>query len=112
MENYSEDITIENIDKVLNQGKIYLQFSADWCGPCKVLSKTVQNLLVSGEFDHTGLNVQFYKINIDNNRELAMKFGVRSIPHVMLYRDGQMVNQFVGGKNKVELQGVLENTFM
>ena len=111
MEKYSENITVDNIDEILSQGKVYLQFSANWCGPCKVLSKTVQNLLISGDFDHTGLGVEFYKINIDNNRELAMKFGVRSIPHVMLYQNGELVTQFVGGKNPVELKSLLETTF-
>lgn len=86
-------------------GKVFVQFSANWCGPCKVLTKSVESI----EKDYS--DVTFVKVNIDNNRELAKQYRVRSIPYVLFFNNSEELNHFVGGKNPEELKNIIETTF-
>lgn len=72
------------------QGLVCLKFEADWCGPCKKLTPTVEKL--SEEFT----DVAFFGINIDNARELAKEYEVRSIPTLVFLKDGKEVRRVVG----------------
>lgn len=90
-------------EKVLkSEKKVLVDFYADWCGPCRMLSPVIEE--VAKEFDDT----QFYKINVDNAEEIARKYGVMSIPTIILFKNGELLNKEVGFKTKSELKEFLE----
>lgn len=94
----------DEFNQLTSEGSVYIQFSANWCGPCKMLAKTVENI----EDQETGIT--FLKVDVESNRELAQQFGVRSIPRVVLMRDGEQVGEFTGAKNQTELKELFEKT--
>jgi thioredoxin 1 len=81
---------------------VLVDFWAPWCGPCKMIGPIIEELAT--EFDG---KAKIGKVNVDDNQELAGNFGIRGIPTVMLFKDGQVVNQFVGLKSKEELTEAL-----
>ena len=72
------------------EGTVLLDFYADWCGPCKMLSPTVD--AVSEEYP----DVKFFKVNVDEFPELAVKFGIVSIPTLVVFKNGKLTSQNVG----------------
>ena len=84
-------------NEVLNHlGIVLVDFWAEWCGPCKMQLPILEK--ISDEIP----NVKICKINVDENTDLAVKFGIRSIPTMMVFKNGEKVEQFVGLKNKKE----------
>ncbi|MBG7631061.1 MAG: thioredoxin [Bacteroidetes bacterium] len=87
--------TIENskdYDTLIEQGQpILLDFYADWCGPCQSLLPTVEKL--AKEYEG---NIEIQKVNVDQNSELASKFGVRSIPALFFLKNGEVVDTLNG----------------
>jgi len=79
-----------------NKGKFLLQFSALWCGPCTALTPVISKVAEE-------LSVPLSKVDIEENAELAVQYQVRSIPTVILFEDGNPVDQFVGmiGEQKI-----------
>ena len=70
---------------------VFVDFYADWCGPCNMIAPTVEAL--SEEYEG---KVKFVKINVDNNQELAMKYDVMSIPTGMLFENGTVKDSLIG----------------
>ena len=81
---------------------VVVDFYADWCGPCKMLSPVLDEL--EGEFD----DFEFVKVNIDENQELAMRFGIMSIPTIMVFKAGEPIFNSVGAAPKGKLKAELE----
>lgn len=101
-----KNIENENeFDDLANKGSVYVQFSANWCGPCKMLTKTIESLEDSRE------DINFLKVDVDTNRELAKQHGVRGIPKVILLKDGHQVGEFTGMKQENELKEIFEKSF-
>jgi len=94
----------DEFNQLTQQGSVYVQFSANWCGPCKMLARTVEDI------EDTETDIIFLKVDVDSNRELAQQFGVRSIPRVILMKDGEQVGEFMGAKNKNDLEEILQKT--
>lgn len=89
--------------EVINSDKkVVVDFWASWCGPCKMLSPVVDE--VSNEMT----DVKFCKINVDEQGELASKYSIMSIPTLMVFDKGQVVNQAVGAMNKDALKKVIQ----
>lgn len=100
--------TIENnedFNKLMKQNKpVLLDFYADWCGPCQTLLPTVDKLSKAYEG-----KVEIQKVNVDQNRELAAKFGVRSIPALFFLKDSEVVDRATGLQTEAVLKEKLES---
>ncbi len=89
--NFQSDVLSSDIPVVVD-------FWAEWCGPCKAIGPSLEE--ISDEMEG---KVKITKINIDENPDLAAQFGVRSIPTLLLFKDGEPAAMQVGGKPKSEL---------
>ena len=83
-------INTEEFNELIKNGTVVIDFFADWCGPCKMLSPVIEE--VSGEYT----DIEFAKVNVDDKMDLAEKFGIMSIPQVYMFRNGEVVNKFGG----------------
>lgn len=90
---YLEKETLEDLTK---EGIVLVDFYADWCGPCKMLGRVLEDL-----------DLNIVKVNTDNHTELAQKFGVMSIPTVLIYKDGEVVDKFIGFRSKQEINDLI-----
>jgi thioredoxin 1 len=92
-----------NFESVRNSGKkLLLDFYADWCGPCRMVSPIVDE--IAEERD----DVVVGKINVDDDPELASAFGVFSIPTLVVLKDGEVANQASGARPKAQILALLE----
>ena len=83
---------------------LVVDFFATWCGPCKKLSPTLDE--VSEEF---GDRVNIVKVDVDESEDLAMTYGIRSVPTVLFFKNGQQVDKFVGALPTSEIVSKIEN---
>ena len=90
----------ENINDLIKGGVVVLDFYATWCGPCKMLSPILEELA-------NEMNLTLVKIDVDMYEELSKEYKVMSIPSVFIYKDGNLINSFVGFKNKEDLKEIL-----
>ncbi len=91
-------------DVLKAEGSILVDFWAEWCGPCKMISPALEE--IAKEMDG---RVQIAKMNIDDNPMTPQKYGVRGIPTLMLFRDGQVAATKVGAVPKNQLQEWVES---
>ena len=78
---------------------VVVDFWAVWCGPCRMIAPVVEEL--AEEYDG---KVKFSKLNVDDSPEVSMKYGIRSIPTLLVFKDGKPVDQIVGAVPKREVQ--------
>lgn len=92
-------VTLENFaQEVLKSDKpVLVDFYADWCGPCQAMAREID------EFAEETEKVKVCKLNVDESTDLAVTFGVMSIPTVLLFENGQEVKRFVGAKEKDQI---------
>ena len=96
------DSTFES--DVLKAGKpVLVDYWAEWCGPCKMIAPILDE--VSESYKD---KLQIAKMNVDENREIPAKFGIRGIPTLMLFKDGQLAATKVGAMSKSQLTAFLE----
>jgi thioredoxin 1 len=96
-------LTKENFQNTVEQGVSLVDFWAPWCGPCRMQEPIVEEL--AQEF---GGRATIAKLNVDDEPELASRFGVMSIPTLILFKDGQPVDKLVGLQSKETLKARLE----
>lgn len=97
--------TSDNFEsEVLKSDKpVFVDFFADWCGPCKMMSPVIDKL--SDEFDG---KIKVGKINVDDNPELAEKYGVMSIPNMVFFKNGEVVDRVIGAIPKAAMKQKFE----
>ena len=97
-QNFDKDISTNDIPVVVD-------FGAEWCGPCKQLDPILEEI-ASENSD----KLKIFKLNIDQNPMTPQKFGVRGIPTIMLFKDGQLVDQKVGSLPKSALESWIKSS--
>lgn len=96
-------VTNDNFNAVKNSGKpVLLDFYADWCGPCRMVSPLVEEIAKENPQYLVG------KINVDHEPELAQQFRVMSIPTLVVIKNGKVVSQTAGARPKAEILALLE----
>jgi len=100
-----ENLTRENFEThVVESGQpVLVDFYADWCAPCRVIGPVVDQFA-----NDYADRVDVYKVDVDSSPELAVRFGVRSIPTLVLFKDGAPVETLVGVVTKGQLGGLVE----
>lgn len=99
-------LTDANFDaEVLKSDKpVFVDFWAPWCGPCRMMGPIVEELAKEME----GKNIKVGKLNVDENPNTAGQYNVMSIPTFLVFKGGQVVDQFVGGTQKEKLKELME----
>lgn len=91
----------DNFDEVI-KNKVLVDFYADWCGPCKMLAMELEK--VANEID-----VDIVKVNVDEEEEIARRYGVMSIPTLILFEDGQELKKTIGFMPKDKVKEFVED---
>lgn len=92
------DLTAENFEATVNSGVSLVDFWAPWCGPCRMIAPVIDEL--AGEFEG---KANICKVNTDEQQDLAVKYGVRSVPTILFMKDGEIVDQVIGAQSKQAL---------
>lgn len=93
-----KDLTTNEFDNAVEEGVSVIDFWATWCGPCKMLTPILEEL--SNEIT----DINFYKVDADNNEDLARRFDIRSIPTVLVIKDGKTIASQTGAYPKVKMR--------
>ena len=100
--------TIKNVSEyqaIIKQDKpVFLDFYADWCGPCQALMPTVEKLANKYEDEF-----EIVKVNVDENQELAIQFGVRSIPALFFVQNGEVKEKLAGFQSETVLDAKIQS---
>jgi thioredoxin 1 len=81
---------------------VLVDFYADWCGPCRMIAPVLEELA------EETTEAKIVKVNVDQNPNLAARYGIRSIPSLLVFKDGEVLRQHVGVADKVQLKSMIE----
>jgi thioredoxin 1 len=94
---HTTDATFDS-DVLKSETPVLVDYWAEWCGPCKMIAPILEETALE-----LGSKLQIAKMNVDENREIPAKFGIRGIPTLMLFKDGQLAATKVGALTKAQL---------
>lgn len=95
----------ENFNQIISGEKpVLVDFSAEWCGPCKMMAPVLKQLK-----SRMGDKIRILKIDVDDNRDLAYIYGIRNVPTLMLFREGEKIWSGVGVLTADYLENVINN---
>ena len=99
------EITDSNFNDVISRNKtVLVDFWAEWCGPCRVIGPVIEEL--ANEYEGKEI---IGKLDVDSNQESSVKYGVRSIPTILTFKDGEIVDRQVGAVPKETLTNVIDS---
>lgn len=98
------ELTNGEFDGFIKEGFVLIDFFAEWCMPCVMMGPIIDEL--SEKFKG---KIKFGKVNIEDNQEIAQKFGVSSIPNFILFKNGKQATQFVGAVSEEDMEDKLNN---
>ncbi len=93
------ELTNHKFEDFIKEGFVLIDFFAEWCMPCLVIAPIIDEL--SEKFKG---KIKFGKVNVDENKEIAQKFDVSSIPNFVLFKDGKQIEQFIGSVSEEEFE--------
>lgn len=96
------ELTNGEFAEFIKNGMAFVDFFAEWCMPCVMMAPIMDEL--SEKFKG---KIKFGKMNVDDNKEIAQKFNIMSIPNMILFKDGKKVSQFIGAVSQDELENKL-----
>ena len=98
------EISSVELQQKINGGeKLMVEFWAEWCGPCKMMKPIFEKVASTNQSD-----VKMYTLNIDNNREVAMSLGIRSIPTIKVFNGGSVIGTKVGVLNETSIKDLVK----
>ena len=97
------EISEKEFDEKIKNGKVLVDCYAVWCGPCKMLSPIIDELAEEIE------SIDFYKLNVDEANEISAKYGIMSIPTLLLFENGILKKTMIGFKSKEDLEKELNS---
>lgn len=97
------DLNGTTYDNTIKSGVVLVDFWAPWCGPCKMMGPILEKVAAA-----VGAKAVVAKVNVDEAPELAAKYGIRSIPTLILLKDGEVVQQYVGIQQEAALVSAIE----
>lgn len=89
----------ESFNEIINQDKVLVDFYAEWCGPCKMLTPVLERL---------GDSFEIVKVDVDKHFDLAKEYGIMSVPTLFIFKNGKVVKQMIGFNGYDELKNELE----
>ena len=99
------EITDSNFNDILSKNKtVLIDFWAEWCGPCRMIAPMIEEL--AGEYEGKAI---IGKLDVDSNQESSVKFGVRSIPTLLVFKNGELVDRHVGAVPKETLSKSIDS---
>jgi len=98
------DLNNSNYDETLKSGVVLVDFWAPWCGPCKMQTPILEKVAAA-----VGDAAKISKVNVDEAPELAARYGIRSIPTLILFKDGEIVQQFIGLQQEAGLVSAIQS---
>lgn len=95
-------LTAADFDQTIRNGAVVVDFFADWCGPCRMLAPVLESLA------EENTDIAIYKVNVDEEPDLARRYGIMSIPTMLFFMDGQLIDKAVGAIGKPSIQSKLD----
>ncbi len=97
-------VTANEYDQEIKEGVVLVDFFADWCGPCKMIAPVLEELANSYQD-----KAKIVKVNVDNEPALAQRYGIMSIPTLILFKDAEVVKTVVGFQSKAMLEQLIDS---
>jgi thioredoxin 1 len=97
------EINDANFETEVSNGLVLVDCWAEWCGPCRMVAPVLEEL--AGEMP----DVSIRKLNVDENQSTAQRLGIQSIPTLLLYKDGKLVDKMIGALPKPQIKKFIEN---
>jgi len=99
------EITDKNFNDIISKNKtVLVDFWAEWCGPCRIISPVIEEL--ANEYEGKAI---IGKLDVDSNQESSVKYEVRSIPTIITFKDGEIVDRQVGAVPKETLKNIVDS---
>ena len=102
------DLNDSNFNEFTNEGISLVDVWAPWCGPCKTIGPVIDKL----SSDYKDSEIKFGKLNADDNSEIVRNLGVRNIPTILIYKNGEIVDRTVGMVSEGQLKELIDNQLM